>query len=127
MAAMLLSDLLIGFHGGMPFVYAAILLISALGLAIRSRLNPVWIGGAALSASLLFFVVTNFGVWLAGGLYPATGAGLVSAFVAAIPFFGNTLAGDLIYTGLLFGGFALAEQWFPVLREEFSPSSPSVG
>lgn len=138
LAAMLLSDLLIGFHGGMPFVYAAILLISGMGLAIRSRLNPVWIGGAALSASLVFFVVTNFGVWLAGvvfpatGLYPFTGAGLVSAFVAAIPFFGNTLAGDVMYTVLLFGGFALAERWFPVLRKELTPAGlstarPSIG
>lgn len=123
LAAMLLSDLVIGFHGGMPFVYAAILLISAMGLVIRSRLKLAWIGGAALSASLLFFVVTNFGVWLSGGLYPFTGAGLVTAFVAAIPFFANTLAGDLMFTALLFGGFALAEQWFPVLREELSPAS----
>lgn len=126
LAAMLLSDLFIGFHGGMPFVYAAILLISAMGLVIRSRLNPVWIGGAAVSASLLFFVVTNFGVWLAGGLYPATGAGLVAAYVAAIPFFGNTLAGDLMYTALLFGGFTLAVRWFPVLREELPPAGFST-
>ena len=43
--------------------------------------------------------------------------------MAAIPFFANTLAGDLMFTALLFGGFALAEQWFPVLREELSPPS----
>jgi len=50
-----------------------------------------------------FFVLTNAGVWLAGGLYPLTGAGLVSCYVAAIPFFGRTLAAQLLYATLLFG------------------------
>jgi hypothetical protein len=59
---------------------------------------------------VLFFVVTNFGAWATGMLYPLTWEGLVACYVAAIPFFGNTLAGDLVYTGLLFGAFALAER-----------------
>ncbi|HET7259019.1 MAG TPA: DUF6580 family putative transport protein, partial [Candidatus Acidoferrum sp.] len=49
--------------------------------------------------------------------YPRTSAGLLSCYVAGIPFFWNTLAGDVLYASLLFGGFALAERVFPALRE----------
>ena len=63
-----------------------------------------------LAASILFFVVTNFGVWALDSLYPRTLEGLVICYVAAIPFFANTLAGTLFYTAVLFGGFALAER-----------------
>jgi hypothetical protein len=64
----------------------------------------------------VFFAITNFGMWLFSGFYPLTGAGLVACFVAAIPFFQNTVAGDLFYAALLFGGFALAEHLVPRLR-----------
>lgn len=126
LVAMLLSDLVIGFHAGMPSVYAAFVLITLIGLGLRSRLQPLWIGAAALSASALFFVVTNLGVWLGGGMYPMTGAGLTATFVAAIPFFGNTLAGDMFFAGILFGGFTLAERWFPILREELATPHPNT-
>ena len=56
---------------------------------------------------MLFYIVTNFGMWLFSGIYPRTLAGLEACYVAAIPFFQNTVAGDLVYTALLFGGFAL--------------------
>jgi hypothetical protein len=126
LAAMYLSDLALGFfvydfgwfHPFMPFVYASFAVTVCLGLLIRRRLNLLTVGGAALTSSVLFFIVTNFGVWLVGNLYPKTLAGLVSCYVAAIPFFRNTLAGDAIYTLVLFGGFALAQRFVPVLREE---------
>lgn len=124
LAAMLLSDLLIGFHSGMAFIYGSFVLIVGMGLLIRARLSPVTVGGAAVGASVLFFVISNAGVWLTGGLYPMTGAGLLSAFVAAIPFFANTLAGDLLFTAVLFGGFALAERQFPMLREPVPGAAP---
>lgn len=68
-----------------------------------------------MASSVLFFVVTNFGVWAFDGLYPRTLEGLVVCYVAAIPFFANTLAGTLFYALLLFGGFALAERKLLVL------------
>jgi len=76
------------------------------------------VGGAALTSSVLFFVLTNFGVWLVSDLYPRTAAGLVGCYIAAIPFFRNTLAGNAFYTLVLFGGFALAQRYIPVLRQE---------
>jgi hypothetical protein len=124
LVAMFLSDLLLGYgmHALVPFVYGSFALIVCLGLLIRHRRSPFTIGGAALAGSVLFFVLTNFGVWLVGDLYPRTVEGLITCFVAGIPFFGNTLAGDAFYAATLFGGFAFAQRYFPALREQ-----PSAG
>ena len=124
LAAMYLSDLMLGFfvydfgffHGLMPFVYAGFVITVCLGFLLRRRLNPLMVGGSTLMSSILFFIVTNFGVWLVGNLYPKTLAGLAGCYVAAIPFFRNSLAGDAVYTLVLFGGFALAQRPFPFLR-----------
>ena len=63
-----------------------------------------------MASSVLFFVVTNFGMWLSSGIYPRNLAGLQACYVAAIPFLQNTVAGDLFYAALLFGGFGLVER-----------------
>jgi len=113
LAALLLSDALIGFHSQMFMVYAAFALIVWMGFALRERATPLPIAGASLAASSLFFTTTNFGVWLSGELYPRTLEGLIACYVAAIPFFGNTIAGSLVYAAVLFGGLALAERKIP--------------
>ena len=110
LAAMLLSDAVIGFHNQMPIVYGSFALIVCMGFALRERKTLLPVTGAALAASTLFFIVTNFGVWAFESLYPKTLVGLVSCYVAAIPFFGNTVAGNLFYTAVLFGAFALVER-----------------
>jgi hypothetical protein len=114
--ALLLSDLVLGFYHGMVTVYATVALIVLVGWVALSRVSPIRVGAAALASSILFFVVTNFGMWLFSGFYPLTAAGLADCYVAAIPFFQNTVAGDLFYSGLLFGGFALLERAVPRLR-----------
>ncbi len=121
LAALLLSDAVIGFHAQMPIVYGTFALVVWLGFFLRERRTALKITGAALAASTLFFVITNFGVWAFDGLYPRTFEGLVVCYVAAIPFFGNTLAGTLFYTAVLFGGFALAERRITV----FAPAARS--
>lgn len=83
-------------------IYASFLINVWIGRRLQGALNYRRVGGAVLLASSQFFLLTNAGVWLWGGLYPHTGAGLIACYVAAIPFFGRTLAGDLLYTGLLF-------------------------
>lgn len=126
LAAMYLSDLVLGFfvydfgwfHGFMPFVYISFMMTVCLGFLVRRRLTPLMVGGSALAGSVLFFIVTNFGVWLIGDLYPKTLTGLLSCYVAAIPFLRNTLAGNVGYTLVLFGSFALAQRYLPVLREK---------
>ena len=116
--ALILSDLLLGgFYPGIAFVYASFGLTVLIGWALARRKTPFTILGAALSSSMLFFVITNFGMWLFSGFYPRTSEGLVACYVAAIPFFQNTLAGDLVFAALLFGGFAVAERLLPALRQ----------
>ena len=121
LAAMFVSDLALGFHGLMFVVYAAFVLITIIGLQLRKRRTVGAVAVAAVTSSVLFFVGTNFGVWAQGSLYPQTASGLLAAYIAAIPFFRNTLAGDLFYTAVLFGGFALLERIFPALRESEVP------
>jgi hypothetical protein len=71
------------------------------------------VGAAAAASSVLFFAITNFGMWLFSGFYPRNLAGLEACYVAAIPFFQNTVVGDLFYAALLFGGFKVAERLIP--------------
>lgn len=101
----------------MPFTYLSVVLTTALGCWLRPRRSALNIGGAALASSLLFFVISNFGSWVAFDMYPKTFDGLVSCYIAAIPFFRNTLAGDAFFTVVLFGGYALAQKRFAALRE----------
>jgi hypothetical protein len=116
LAALLLSDLVLGFYHGVATVYATVALIVVIGWWLSSRPTPLRIGAAAIASSVTFFVITNFGMWLFSGFYPVTYAGLVACYTAAIPFFQNTVAGDLFYSVLLFGGFALAQHLVPRLR-----------
>src|SRR5437899_383883 len=69
LAAMLVSDVLLGFHRLMPGVYGSFALIVCLGFWLRSRRAALPIACAALAGSLLFFIVTNFGVWALGSMY----------------------------------------------------------
>lgn len=115
-AALLLSDAVLGFYHGMATVYATVALIVVIGWWLSSRRTPLRIAAAAVASSVTFFVITNLGMWLFSGFYPVTYAGLVACYTAAIPFFQNTLAGDLFYGALLFGGFRIAELLIPQLR-----------
>ncbi|MBI4097882.1 MAG: hypothetical protein HY426_02475 [Candidatus Levybacteria bacterium] len=114
--ALFASDIVIGLHSTMPFVYLSFILIGLLGIWLKKRKNLPSVIGSAIFSSILFFVITNFGVWLVGNLYPRTLDGLIRCFYLALPFFRNTVIGDLIYVGLFFGSFELALR---VLRDFF--------
>jgi len=118
LGALFLSDLVLGFYRGMPTVYFSVALIVIIGWMALRRVSPLRVGGAAIASSVLFFVLTNFGMWLSSGFYPRTLAGLEACYIAAIPFFQNTVAGDLFYAAVLFGGFALLERTVPALRSQ---------
>ncbi|MGI8706220.1 MAG: DUF6580 family putative transport protein [Sphingomicrobium sp.] len=117
LAALFLSDLVLGFYPEIVFVYLGVAATVLIGWVIARRKTMLRVGTAAVAGSVLFFGVTNFGVWLLSGGYPRTVEGLIACYVAAIPFFQNTLAGDLFFAALLFGGFALAERLVPNLRQ----------
>jgi hypothetical protein len=112
-AALILSDLVLGFHSTMVFVYAAFTLNVLIGWGLRDNQTPVKVTSYALLSSSLFFLITNFGVWAMGGMYPMTTSGLVSSYVAAIPFFDNQIYGDLFFSGVLFGGYAYLRKVLP--------------
>jgi len=113
LGAMLISDAVLGFYSGFWVTYLAIGLVVVIGWLALSRVSPLRVGLAAVASSVTFFLVSNFGTWALGGMYPHTSAGLAACYVAAIPFFQNTLAGDLFYATLLFGGFRIAELLMP--------------
>lgn len=102
LAALFLSDTLLGFYPGAAWVYGSFVLISLLGRALLRRRTVFRLVGASLGASVLFFIVTNLGEWF-GPLYPHTPAGLRQDYIAAIPFFWNTVWSDLGYSLALFG------------------------
>jgi len=125
LAGLFLSDLVIGFYTITPVVYASFALITCLGFWIRRRQSFWSITGASIGGAALFFALTNFGVWLLGTWYPRTVGGLEDCYIAAIPFFRNTLLSNLLYSALLFGGLALSEKRWPALAQT-APADPGL-
>lgn len=120
--AMFMSDLVLeatsgtGFHKQLPFVYVSYALIAMLGFWQRGRVSRPTVMVGSLLSSLIFFFVSNFGVWVTGG-YNLNWNGLVECYVNAIPFFRGTVMGDLFYNFILFAGYALLKWRFPVLAK----------
>ena len=132
LAALLLTDFLLemmtgyGFYSGMVFVYGSFVLIWAIGLKLRHSLSVQSLTLAALSSSVLFFLVSNFGAWLGSPYYPQDLSGLMVAYAAGLAFFQgnaigspflNTLAGNIFFSALLFGSFEWLSRSFPSLRQ----------
>jgi len=106
LAAMLLADLFIGFYNPwiMASVYGTFLLIGLLGIWLKKHKTVPNVLGASLIGSVMFFLVTNFAVWaIPHSIYPQTLQGLLQSYTMGLPFFRNTLMGDLFYTGSMFG------------------------
>ncbi len=113
LAALFISDLVLGFHSTMVFVYGAFALIGLLGWSLRSQKSAVQVGTLSLVSSAVFFLVSNFGVWAMGGFYAPTWQGLVQCYVAAIPFLDNQIYGDLFFSATLFGGYEALKRFVP--------------
>lgn len=90
-----------GFHDTLPYVYGSLLLTAWLGTSLQRRLSPLSIVATSMAASVIFFVITNLGVWWQW--MPHTYDSLVQCYVQAIPFFRNTALGDMAYTAAFFG------------------------
>ena len=125
LVAMLLSDLVLCamVYGkvlllSQPIVYACLLGTVAMGQLIRDRRSVLNVASITLASSVMFFAVTNVAVWATGSLYPRTLSGLMVCYTAAIPFFRNSLIGDMAFAAILFGGFALLENGVPSLRDK---------
>ncbi len=114
-AAMLISDIFLGFHYDMFAVYGSFALIIYLGTAMH-KVNVKSVAFNSLSGSVLFFVITNFSVWVTSGMYPHNFSGLLTCYEMAIPFFRNTVASALIYSTVMFGTYELAVRYVPSLQ-----------
>ena len=106
-SAMFLSDLFLGFHGTVYFVYGSLLLVTILGMIFINKITIKNCTVAALSSSFLFFLITNLGVWLTSSYYPKNIQGIITCYTMAIPFFNNTLAGTVVYGIIMFGGYEI--------------------
>lgn len=116
LAIMLLSDIFIGFYHWemMAVVYGSMLAASAIG-SLTTKPTAVNVFMKTLGSSLLFYLVTNWAVWQFGTMYEKSLSGLMQSYMMAIPFFKNSLAGDIFYTSVLFGAVYLAT-FYPVLK-----------
>lgn len=113
---MFVSDIFIGFHNTMLAVYVSLALTVVIGWYIKNKRTLPVIIGSTLASSLLFFFVTNLAVWIfQETMYPKTFQGLMECYTAAIPFFRNSLMGDIFYSSLFFGIIILAERSIPAL------------
>lgn len=112
LVALALSDMLIGGHATMPYVYASFVIISLMGMFVfRKGISMPRVIGASIGSSMILFVVSNFGVWASGTMYAPTWSGLMTCYLMALPYLRNTMLGDLFYAGVFFGGYALATRY----------------
>ena len=124
MAAMFLSDLALGFtvYGvvllkSQPVVYLCMMVTVGIGRLIENKRSVAQVLATTLISAVIFYIATNFAVWAWGALYPRSGSGLIACYTAAIPFFRNSLIGDIAFVAVLFGGFAVLERFCVWLRE----------
>jgi hypothetical protein len=119
--ALFISDCLLeattgwGFHNTMIYVYVAFALTTCIGIYIKNKVSVQNIAAASLFSSVLFFVISNFGVWAANGMQAGI-TGLGTTYVLGIPFFGPTMVGDLFFNTILFSVFYFAQRRFPALQ-----------
>lgn len=116
LAALFLSDLILGFHSTMLAVYLCFAITVLIGRQMHGHISVGSVVGGSLISSVMFFVVTNFACWLTMAEYTKDLSGLGFCYTQALPFFRNTLLGDLVFNGVLFGSFAWSQKTFPQLR-----------
>jgi hypothetical protein len=98
---------------GSAWVYASFFIISLMGMFTLRKISALRVGGSAIAASVLFFAITNFAVWIGSSQYPQNLAGLAACYGMALPFFSNTMLGDMVYATMLFGVFEWVKTRYP--------------
>ena len=105
---MIFSDMIIGLHPVVMYTWGSFILIGFMGMRLKNNRKPAAIFTTTVFASLLFFVVSNFGVWMAGTWYPKTVEGFISCYFMALPFLRNTLLSNIAFAFIIFGVYELA-------------------
>ena len=116
-AALFLSDMVLGFHKWMIAVYISFAMVVFIGMWLRSRIKVGSVLLATLGSSILFFIITNFAMWIGSPIYPQNMAGLIECYTLAIPFMNNGVLGDLFYSTIFFGGFYFVQSRYPVFKQ----------
>ena len=111
MSALIISDLFLGTYSPllMLFVYASTLSSGVLGLWLRNHKNVLNIIRTSLVSAVIFYLFSNFGVWVMPSGYPHNWAGLIECYVMALPFLKNSVVSNLIYTAIFFGAYEMAQ------------------
>lgn len=104
------------FSAGSAWQYGSYLVIVAAGIGLFSKINVKRIAAGAMISTVLFFLISNFGVWYAANMYPANWQGLLNCYVAGMPFIKGTFLGDMVYSGILFGCFAWLQSRLPQIK-----------
>lgn len=110
------NDHFVWLYGGFYWVYGAFILNAVLGMFLLKKVSPLRVLFTCLLSGGLFFIITNFGVWLGSSMYPQTWSGLLMCYTVALPYLTNTLAGNVVYAAVMFGAFELAQQRLSVLK-----------
>lgn len=103
LVAIFIGDLFLGIYSSMVWVYSGYILVILLSriLGNSKSINSKII--SVVSGSLIFFIISNFGVWISGTMYSKNFQGLLECYIAGIPFYKNTLIGTIIYSSIFFG------------------------
>ncbi len=106
---MFVSDIFLGFYQPviMAVVYASFVVMTSIGIWVRQNKKITTVLGGTILGSIIFYLLTNFAVWVFGTMYAHTWTGLMQCYYTALPFFKNTIAGDLTYVAALVGGYEL--------------------
>ncbi|MDH7475986.1 MAG: hypothetical protein QHH09_00750 [Microgenomates group bacterium] len=115
LSAMFLSDFFLGFHSTMIYVYFSFLIIFYLGRLIKTA-SFRRIFFISVVSSVLFFLITNFGVWLTSGMYLKNLNGLIICYLNGLPFFRQTIVGDWVYVFGFFYGYRFLKTWFKQIK-----------
>ncbi len=110
LAIMALTDMIIGFHDVVLYTWGAFIVIGFMGMLLREKKTPIAIFLMTVVSSLFFFAVSNFGVWLVW--YPRTARGFIDCYLMALPFLRNAMAGNLMFSLVLFGLYETAFKVF---------------
>ena len=116
--AMIAADMFLGFHGTMLWVYGSLIFITMMGMLLKNRTTLINCTAATIGGSLLFFLLTNLGVWISSGFYPKSATGLLTCYSMALPFFGNTLAGAVFYCAVMFIGHEQIRKYFQIAKPD---------
>lgn len=116
---MIISDFFIGFHSKMMWVYGSFIISVFLGSFLRKKTSPIALFFMSFFSSFIFYLITNFGVWFEGILYPKTLSGLLNSYIMGIPFYKNAIIGDILFSFFYFYFFEYLYNLFSELALKF--------